>query len=496
MTDQARLSKSQYVQGAQCVLSLWFSRNRKDLTPPVDAAQQAMFEAGNEVGGWAKKYFLNGVEVTTPFFDSDAGEAATYAFIQSGHEAIFEATAISKEDGSHARIDILRKTAGAEGWDLIEVKGSTSVKDYHLDDMAFQYRVFTGAGFLINQCFMMLIDNQYVRQGDIDVHRLFRFEDITHEVRGKQSEIGRIAASLSNALDSPAEPQIKVGARCFKPFDCHYAHHCWRDIPQYSVYNVYDSKKADEIVDAIGSYEVGSIPTEMLPTGIKGNDVRSYVSDTVYKEPSNIRQFLAGLQYPIYYLDYETIAPTIPAFDATRPFQTVPFQFSLHIEDEPGADLRHYEFLHKEQSDPRLAFIQALISLCGDRGSVVTYNQAFEEGVNKALMRDFPVYAEKIDAINFRMIDLLIPFRKRWLYHPSQHGSASIKKVLPAFSDLSYEGLAIGNGLDASNKYAAFISGTLSDGEVALLWQGLTEYCGLDTLAMKALVDALKAHCR
>lgn len=496
MTDLAKLSKSQYVKGAQCALSLWYSRNRPDLTPPADAAQQAMFEAGNEVGEWAKQYFPGGVEVTEPFFDSVAGAASTRAFIQAGHEVIFEATAISSDDGSHSRIDILRKTPGMEGWDLIEVKGSTSVKDYHHDDMAFQYRVFVGAGYIINRCFMMLIDNQYVRQGDIEPQRLFRLEDITQIAQEKQPEINLIAADLSEIIDATAEPEIKIGARCFKPFDCQYTHHCWRDVPKYSVYNVYDSKKAEEIAESIGSYEVGQIPEEALPTGVKGKDVRSYLSGTVYKEPDNIRQFLAELQYPIYYLDYETIAPTIPAFDQTRPFQTIPFQFSLHIEDEPGADLRHYEFLHKERSDPRPDFIEALIRLCGDRGSIVTYNQAFEEGVNKGLIRDYPAYGEKINAINIRMVDLLIPFRKRWLYHPSQHGSASIKKVLPAFSSLSYEGLGIGNGLDASNQYADFISGKFLAEDGSVLWQNLSDYCGLDTLAMKALVDVLRENCR
>ncbi len=492
MTDQGQLSKSQYVKGAQCSLNLWYFRNRKDLTPPVDASQQALFDAGNEVGEWAKQYFPGGVEVTTPYFDSAGGAEATTAFINAGHAVIFEATAIHSGDGSYSRIDILQKSPDEDGWNLIEVKGSTRVKDYHLDDMAFQYRVFAGAGYKINRCLMMLIDNQYLRQGDVDSLRLFRLEDITRVVLGKQAEVERKAAELSVVLDSNAEPQIKIGARCFKPFECAYVHHCWRDVPDYSIYNVYESKKAQEIVESLGSYEVSSLPVEKLPTGLKGKDVRSYISGDIYMEPENIRQFLAGLKYPIYYLDYETIGPAIPVFDGTRPFQTVPFQFSLHIEGSPGADLRHFEFLHQERTDPRTALIEALIRLCGDEGSIVTYNQAFEEGVNEALMQDYPAHADKIAAINARMVDLLIPFRKRWLYHPSQQGSASIKKVLPAFTNLTYDGMGIGNGQDASQQYAAFMQGKLSPDEQTALWQNLTAYCGLDTLAMKALVDVLR----
>lgn len=491
MTQHLRLSKSQYVKGAQCSLSLWYSLNRKDLTPPVKGSQQALFDAGNEVGEWAKRYFPGGVEVKTPFFDSVAGAEATAAFVKDGHEIIFEATVIHPGDGSHSRIDILQKSSGEEGWDLIEVKGSTSVKDYNLDDMAFQYLVFTGAGYKINHCFIMLIDNQYVRQGNINPLHMFRLEDITRLVLGKQAEVERKSAEISGVLDTGDEPQIKIGARCFKPFDCTYLHHCWRAVPDYSIYNVYDAKKAEEMVESLGSYEVSSLPEENLPTGLKGKDVRSYISGETYIEPGNIRKFLANLLYPLCYLDYETIGPAIPIFNGTRPFQTIPFQFSLHIEDSPGADLRHFDFLHKEQTDPRPALIEALVGLCGKKGSIVTYNQSFEQGVNQALMHDYPTYADDIAAINARMVDLLIPFRKRWLYHPSQNSSASIKKVLPAFTNLSYDGLGIGNGQEASQRYADFMLGKIPTQEQAVLWENLIAYCGLDTLAMKALVDVL-----
>jgi hypothetical protein len=491
MTQPIKISKSQYVKGSQCPKALWFSLNRKDLTPPVNAEKQAMFDAGNEVGEWAKKYFPGGAEVMAPYSKVAEGAEQTKAFIAAGYEAIFEATAIHP-DGAYSRIDILRKVPGTDAWDMIEVKGSTGVKDYHLDDMSFQYRVFTGAGYRINQCFMMLIDNTYVRRGDVDPKVLFKLVDITALVWEKQPGVETLAPELIKILESKEEPQIKIGARCFKPFECDYIHHCWAGVPDYSIYNVFDNKKADGIAESLGSYEVKSLPAAMIPTGRKGKDVGSYISGEVYVEPDNIRRFLGGLQYPLYYLDYETIASAIPVFDGTRPFQTIPFQFSLHIEETLGAELQHHEFLHKEQTDPRTAFIEALTRLCGNNGSIITYNQAFEEGVNKGLMDSFPAHAPWLDAINVRMIDLLLPFKNRWLYHPDQHSSASIKKVLPAFTDLSYDDMAIGNGQDASQKYLDFMLGKMSPNETESLWRGLTEYCGLDTLAMKILLDLLR----
>lgn len=491
MAENPQISKSQYLKGKQCSLNLWYALNRKDLTPPVDAAKQAMFDAGNEVGEWAKKYFPGGIEVTAPYYKTQEGADATTAFIAAGHGVIFEATAIHVLDGTHSRIDILRKVPGTDAWDMIEVKGSTGVKEYHHDDMSFQYRVFTGAGYRINRCLMMVINNQYVRDGAIDPQRLFKLEDITVAVWAKQPEVDGTVPALKTALDSKDEPQEKIGARCFKPFDCDYIGHCWQGVPDYNIYSVLTKTKADEVVESLGSYEVKSLPAALMPKGAKGKDVNSYIKGAVYAEPDNIRRFLEGLQYPLYFLDYETIASAIPIFDGTRPFQTIPFQFSLHIEQTPGTELRHHEFLHKEQTDPRKAFIEALISLCGSSGSVVAYNQAFEKGVNESLKRDFPQHAAAIEAINARMADLLVPFKNRWLYHPSQNGSASIKKVLPAFTDLSYDGMAIGNGQDASQKYLDFMQGKLTPEAIEVLWRGLTEYCGLDTLAMKALVDVL-----
>ena len=490
MTQPIQISKSQYVKGNQCPKALWFSINRKDLTPPVDAAKQAMFDAGNEVGEWAKKCFPGGVEVTMPHFKAAEGAEATTAFVAAGHDAIFEATAIHP-DGTYSRIDILRKVPGTDTWDMIEVKGSTGVKDYHLDDMSFQYRVFTGAGYRINHCFMMLIDNTYVRKGDVDPKRLFKLMDITAQVWAKQLEIETNAPELIKVVESREEPSVKIGARCFKPFECDYIQHCWKGVPDYSIYNVFTDKKADEIVESLGSYEVQSLPAELIPTGRKGKDVGSYLGGDIYIERDNIRKFLNGLQYPLYYLDYETIASAIPIFDGTRPFQTIPFQFSLHIHASPDAELTHHEFLHKERTDPRHAFIQTLISLCGTKGSIVTYSQTFEEGVNRVLIESFPEYAAVLGAINARMVDLLLPFKNRWLYHPDQQSSASIKKVLPAFTDLSYEGMSIGNGQDASQKYMDFMQGKLSPEATESLWQALTEYCGLDTLAMKMLMDVL-----
>lgn len=488
------ISKSQYIKGSQCPKALWFSLNRKDLTPPVDAAKQALFDSGNEIGEWAKKCFPGGIEVTEPYYNARRGAEVTAELIAAGHKVIFEATAIHAVDGTYSRIDILRKAPGTDTWDMIEVKGSTSVKDYHSDDMSFQYRVFKGAGYQINRCFMMLIDNEYVREGEIEPNRLFKLEEITAAVQEQQLDIDAAVSDLKAVLENKEEPHASIGSRCFKPFDCDYVKHCWGAVPDYSIYNVFAGKKADEIVESLGTYEVKGLTADLMPSGAKAKDVSSYISGEVYCEPANIRKFLEELEYPLYYLDYETIGAAIPVFEGTRPFQAIPFQFSLHVQPAPGAELQHHMFLHKEKTDPRKAFVEDLIANCGIKGSIVVYNRAFEKGINTSLQHDFPERAAAIEAINTRMIDLLIPFKNRWLYHPNQHGSASIKSVLPSFTSLKYDGLGITNGQDASQQYLDFMQGKLSQVVIEKLWKDLSEYCGLDTFAMKVLLDVLFAR--
>ena len=483
------LTKARYLRGAQCGLNLWYSLNRDDVLPAGDEAQ-AQNVQGNETREWAKKVFPQASEIDN-FLTGDAAAEATRSLVEAGQEVIFKAAAVHAADGSCSRVDVLRKISGTEEWDLIDIKGSTSVKDYHVDDLAFQYRVFTGAGYNIARCLVMLVDRDYVRHGAVDAAGLFRFDDVTGIAVEKQAEVSLKALELGKIMVSASAPGIRIGAQCHKPFPCSFHDHCWKDVPDYSLYDIFSAKKADAFVEDLGSCKIERLPEVEIPGGAKGIDVRSYLRGQLYIEPENIRGFLDRLRHPLYFLDYETIGPAVPVFEGTRPFQTVPFQFSLHVEAQPGAGLQHFSFLHRARTDPRPFLAEALVRLCGSTGSVITYNQAFEEGVNRELMLAFPEHAAAIAAINARMVDLLVPFRKRWLYHPDQRGSASIKKVLPAFTTLTYEGLGIGNGLDASRQYADFMAGRLANDQQATLFHDLEAYCSLDTLAMKALLDVL-----
>ena len=489
---QHTISKSQYVKGLQCPKALWLSHNRKDLAPDITAETQAMFDTGNEIGQLAMRCFENGVEVTNDYWDIEGAIAATQGYIETGHEIVFEATAMHPQDGTYCRIDVLRRVPDSDEWDLIEVKSATSVKPYHLDDMSFQYHVFANAGYKVRKCFMMVIDNGYVRSDELKPQKLFRLQHITDEALARQSELEVAAVKLIKLVGQQAEPVVQIGTHCKKPFECEFMDHCWRDVPAYSIFNIYNAKKSVEIAQKINSYDLADIPDNLLPAGVKQIDIACYLQNKTYRDRDAIKDLVAQLQYPVYYLDYETLSPAIPLFEGTSPYEQVPFQFSLHVEAHPGGDLQHHEFIHKDASDPRRVMSKALIDLCGNHGSVIVYNASFEKGRNNELAEAFPEFADDLLAINERMIDLLVPFKKRWLYHPAQKSSASIKAVLPAFTDISYEQLGITNGAEASMLYQQFAKGNISKEDVEHLWYDLSKYCEMDTLAMVRLMAVLR----
>jgi len=485
-----RLSKSQYLKGLQCPKALWFYRHRRDLYPEISEAKQRLFDSGHEVGQLARAYFENGIEITEKYYEIDKAIASTVQAVNQDYQAIFEATACSP-DGAFSRIDILKRVTGSEKWDLIEVKQSTGVKAYHIDDMVLQRYAFEGAGYNIRKSILMHVNNQYVRKGDIDPKGFFTLEDFTDTVESRLPDVPGFLTDLLEVLNTDTEPRVDIGDHCKKPFECDYTYHCWKHVPAYSVYNIFKGTQLQEMLEN-NILDVADIPENVDAPGKKSIDVDAYRKQTVYVDPVNIKDFLNTLTYPIYYLDYETIFPAIPLFDNTSPYQQIPFQFSLHIQENRGGELTHIEFLHTESTDPRPTFIEALIGNCGKHGSVLVYNRGFESRINRELGQAHPRYQLELENINARMIDLLIPFRSRHLYHPKMMGSASLKSVLPAFvSSLSYDNLDISDGDTASMMYLSCVKNAVSDTHKENIYRSLRKYCKMDTLAEVRLLDVL-----
>ena len=484
------LSKSQYMHGLQCPKALWLNRYRPDLKPDISPVQQYLFASGREVGRLAQAYFPEGVEIVAAYNRLENAVRSTMMEARSKPKTLFEAAAMTI-DGAYSRIDIMRSKGRSGAWDLVEVKSATSVKDYHLDDMAFQRYTFETAGYDIESSILMHIDNTYVRSKTIDVLKLFCLTDCTDIVKARMSDVSDDFNRLKSVLVSSTEPEVAIGKHCNAPFACDFIPYCWQSLPAYSVYSIFNGRKLDDLI-ARGIVDVTDIPDDTALTPRQSIEISAFKKKHIYTEADKINQFLETLVYPLYFLDYETIMPAIPLFDGTRPYQQIPFQFSLHLQKEKGGSVTHREYLYTGSGDPRPCFVAQLVNDCGDAGSVVVYNRGFEASVNSHLAEAFPDNARALSGINDRMVDLLAPFRSRAIYHPHMYGSASLKSVLPAFvPDLSYDGLSISDGQTASLMYLKIVKNEVLYEEKEKIFRDLRKYCAMDTLAEVKLLEIL-----
>lgn len=383
-----------------------------------------------------------------------------------------------------ASVDILVRK-GAQ-WDLFEVKRGTSVKGGYYHEIAFQYYVLRRAGLPVSRSFILHIHNGYVRYGPLIPESLFQKVNVTRSVRMLQGDIQSRVGTLLPLLDSGAAmPETDIGPHCSSPHPCPFTDRCWVHIPSPSIFDIIHlggERKFALYYQGISRQE--DIPDGYQLTTVQQLQVQSTVSGRSHVERGSLGEWLAALRYPLCLVDFECFQSAIPLYEGTRPYQQIPFQFSVHRTDAPGGHSAHTEFLAEAGPDPRPSFLEALLKAAGTDGTVLAYNKAFEAGRLKELARDFPAYAGAIQALLERMRDLMEPFERKWLYVPAMQGSHSIKQVLPALvPGMHYESLDIADGQQAA---AAFEQLMYTDDptDQSKIRQALLAYCKLDTEAM------------
>ena len=482
------LSKSTYVQGLQCQKLLWFRYNAKDQLEQPGALAQAIFDQGHEVGDWAKRRFPDGLEVArgTADFDEVIAETRRHLALR---KPLFEPA--FRAAGGYARLDILNPVDD-DAWDIIEVKSSTSVKDVYLEDVAFQAHICTAAGLTIRRCYVLHIKSSYVRQGDVDPLALFTQVDVTRRVSALSAKIEDRIGEFARVIGAVEHPVVNIGPHCNSPYECPLTHMCWNFLPEHNVTTLYrGTKKAFEFLSQ-GINAIADLPATASLSRVQRIQKSAILANEAQTDPAQIRAFLGRLQYPLHYLDFETMGSAVPLFDGSRPFEQIPFQFSLHVVRHPGAKPEHHSFLAEGREDPRPRFMAALMEHIGPAGSIIAYNAGFERGVLVGCAQRLPQHAAWVASLPPRIVDLLEPFRKFHCYHQAQHGSASIKAVLPAFTGKDYSALAIGEGGTASLEFVRVTFSEVSAEERATVRQHLEDYCQLDTLAMVWLTDRLQ----
>lgn len=484
------LSKSRYVQGWQCPKALFLEKFHPELKDEVTEAKQAVFDAGHTVGYYAQQLFAGGIDATKgDFSDFNAALAYTQELINSGQEIIYEAG--FEFEGNLCYLDILVKRAGK--WFAYEVKGSTSVHDYYLQDTSYQYYVITNSGLQLEDIFLVHLNTDYVRHGELDLSELFTTVSLKEKVLEMQVEVKTRISILKNMLSNGEQPAIEIGPHCSNPFNCSFMGHCWKDVPDYSVFDIVrlNATKKFNLFNH-GIIEIDDIPDDAPLNDKQWLQVVAERENKTFIESDMIRKFISRLEYPLYFMDFETFMSPIPLFDDSQPYRQICFQYSLHLIEKPGGELLHFEYLGTPPTDPRLGFVKSLIENCGTSGTVLTYNKGFETGRLKELAMIYPEHAIALYSIINRVDDLMEPFQKMYYYTPEMRGSYSIKKVLPAVvPELSYKDLEINNGGLASNAY--FKMQTMSDNDELLKTRkNLLDYCKMDTYAMVKILEKLE----
>jgi hypothetical protein len=436
---QPQLSKSTFVAGMQCLKRLYLQVHQPELAGELDEATEAILNQGTAVGIVAQSAFPDGVIV-------DAGHDEVTSALERTRElvsdrripAIFEAA--FRYRGVLVRVDILERLP-RNRWRLIEVKSTTGVKDYHVYDVAIQRHVVCGWGLDVKSACLMHLNRDYVYDGqEYELGRLFTIEDLTKLINKVDRDLPRLLRKQRRVLKRDLLPDVAPGPQCQDPVECEFYSRCNEPLPAGHISELprISEVKLDALL-AQGVTLISEIP-EDFPLGTlaaRACDAvrrrRTWVGDDLALE-------LGKLKYPLSFMDFETLSPAIPRYAGMRPYDHIPFQWSVHRQQSPEAPLEHLEFLATEDSDPRHEFIESLCRVLKGKGSIVVYNQSFESSRLSELAAWLSDYAGKIAQIQNRLWDLLQVVRGN-VYHPSFRGSYSIKSVLPALIPrMTYEG--------------------------------------------------------
>jgi predicted RecB family nuclease len=484
-----RISKSKFVAGAQCLKRLYLQVHQPELAAEPDASGYGIMEQGNDVGRLAHQLFPGGVKVDGSAGLEQAIRTTQELIANPEVPAIFEGT-FSNGDVL-VRVDILHRRRDNR-WRLIEVKSTTDLKDYHLDDVAIQHRVVSRSGLDLASSSLAHINRNYVFDGgSIDVRRFFKIRNLTRRVERLLPKLTFQLRSELRVLAMPNPPDIPTGPHCTDPITCEFFDRCNRPLPDDHIgYLPRLHASAAEELEEMGVESILDIPDDfhlserqrIACTSVQTG--QPWFSAEVGKE-------LGSLKYPLYFMDFESINPAIPRFSGMSPYDQILFQWSLHVHREPDAEPEHFEFLALDRNDPRREFISSLCAALGDHGSIVVYNQQFESQRLWELAAWLPEFAERIEKIQRRLWDLL-PIVRDHVYHPAFAGSYSLKAVLPALvPELTYDGMTVANGQDAGLAWESLVRGIVDQTERERLRKALLDYCGQDTLALVRLLETL-----
>jgi hypothetical protein len=482
------LSKSKLIAWRQCPRRLWLEVHRPELRKD-DPGAEARMAAGNDLGALARRiYDPEGRGETIDAQRDGFGPALARSMdVLAEAKPVFEAGYAAAGGIAFADVMLPVANGATSHWRMVEVKSSTSVKDYQREDAAIQAFIARSAGVPLDGIAVAHIDSDFVYPGDGDYHGLLVEEDLTEDTSALASEVEQWIAGAQEVVRLDREPAMRTGGQCSQPFACGFYQHCLSGEPQPEMPIEWlprlQRRNVKDFIETKSVRDMRDLPDEYL------NDVQRRVKQaTITGRPFFDRDAaardLGGHAPTRWFLDFETVQFAIPIWKGTRPYQQLPFQFSLHQLGGSG-ELVHTEFLDLSGADPSEPFAEALIDACVGDGPVYVYNAPFESGRLRDLGERFPRMSAALEAIDARIVDVL-PVARRHYYHPSQKGSWSIKAVLPAIvPELRYDSLTgVKDGAMAALAYLEGIRPETEGERREQIRRELLEYCWLDTYSL------------
>jgi len=478
---------------------LWLKKHQKEKLPAVDEATQEIFDVGHNFEGYAEELFPEATKLGFSNYDEYVSlPARTAAALKAGVKTILQGR--FEADGITCIVDVLDRVSD-DTFDLVEIKSSSKAKPEHEYDLAFQLAVLTKAGIKVRNIAVIHVNGEYVREGDIDPSQLTQKTDVTGAVHAlfeiteeqiekafgvlSHSEMPDISPRFANQLEVPRVNWLAEWMDIYKSLN--------PDLDPYSIYSLsYPSAEQIGKLEDTGITLLKDISDEECLRDKQLAQVKTTRENTRIIEKDKIKEFLDTFQYPLYFFDYETFSSVIPDFDGGSPYKDYPFQYSLHIVDSPGAEPRHTEYLHQENSNPMPALLEKLKQDIGDAGTVLTWNMSYEKGCNDRMAHLYPEYKEFLDSLNERIMDLMTPFSEMWFFDKDFFGSASVKNVLPILCPkLSYKELEVSDGLASRRTWTqTFLQGKNQEQKEQIATD-LSKYCTLDTFAMVRILEEL-----
>ncbi len=458
-----KLSKSAYLSYLQCPREFWLHHHKPELfAEPDSVGVKHLKEMGYRVQMLAQEMF-------------ERGNYRDCEFEKRFETEQFVAKADIYADGS-----------------IYEVKSSGSVKDEHIYDLAFQKAVAEFTGTQVDKTFLIHVNKEYVRQGEIKPEELLKIVDVTELVNEKLAET---KVHISNALRYlETEPDKNISGYCSDKLGCTFIQHFHRDLPEYTIFDI-SNLKAEKIgrLLEMGILNMLDVPDDFELTPRQRRQIDIVRSAERYVSAAEIGEKLSALEYPIYFLDYETINPAIPIYDGYRPFQVATFQFSVHVLESHGEEPAHFEFLADAGPEPTSLLLTALREVIAEEGGTIVAWSAYENTNNKNMSGRSPEFAGYLDSISRRTFDLMGVFSKGLYIDPKFRGSYSIKNVLPVMlPEMTYEHLRIKEGTAAAAMWLRLHDAQMIEEERSGIREGLLEYCAMDTLAMVKIFKMLK----